>query len=143
MDFGNGDFAVFNDTSTNPVVNLTGSLQPGSVTVDAINNYTFGGAGKISGALSLTKTNSGALIILTANDYNGVTTIAQGTVQLGNGIYSGALGNSSIVDNGLLLMQQPASSTLGQHAGMTVYGPRWAFLASEATWPAPGARSRS
>jgi autotransporter-associated beta strand protein len=113
VDFGNGDFAVFNDTSTNPVVNLTGSLQPGSVTVDAINNYTFGGAGKISGALSLTKTNSGALIILTANDYNGVTTIAQGTVQLGNGIYSGALGNSSIVDNGLLLMQQPASSTLG------------------------------
>ena len=63
--------------------------------------------------LSLTKTNSGALIILTANDYNGVTAIAQGTVQLGNGIYSGTLGNSSIVDNGLLLMQQPAGSALG------------------------------
>jgi len=113
VNFGNGDFAVFNDTSTNTVVNLTGSLQPGSVTVNAANNYTFTGAGKISGALSLTKTNSGALTILTANDYNGVTTIAQGTVQLGNGIYSGALGNSFIVDNGLLLVQPPAGSTLG------------------------------
>lgn len=113
VDFGDGDYAVFNDTSTNTVVNLAGSLQPGSVTVDAANNYTFAGAGKISGALSLTKTNSGVLIILTANDYNGVTAIAQGTVQLGNGISSGALGNSSIVDNGLLLMQPPGGSTLG------------------------------
>ena len=113
VNFGNGDFAVFNDTSTNTVVNLAGSLQPGSVTVNAANNYTFTGAGKISGALSLTKTNSGALTILTANDYNGVTTIAQGTVQLGNGISSGALGSSSIVDNGLLLLQPPGGSTLG------------------------------
>jgi len=113
VDFGDGDFAIFNDTSTNTVVNLVGVLQPGSVTVNAANGYTFTGAGKISGALSLTKTNSGTLTILTANDFNGVTTIAQGTVQLGNGIYSGALGNSSIADNGLLLMQQPSGSTLG------------------------------
>jgi autotransporter-associated beta strand protein len=119
VDFGDGDFAIFNDTSTNTVVNLAGALQPGSITMDATNNYTFSGAGKISGALSLTKTNSGTLIVLTTNDYNGVTAIAQGTVQLGNGIYSGALGNSSIVDNGLLLMQQPASSTLGNPIGGT------------------------
>jgi rhamnogalacturonan endolyase len=113
VDFGDGDFAVFNDASTNTVVNLVGAMQPGSITVDAANNYTLTGAGKISGALSLFKTNSGTLAILTANDYSGVTTIAQGTVQLGNGIDSGALGGSFIVDNGLLLMQQPDSSTLG------------------------------
>ncbi|MGD0259257.1 MAG: polysaccharide lyase family protein [Verrucomicrobiota bacterium] len=113
VDFGNGDFAVFNDTSTNTVVNLTGSLQPVSVTVNATNNYTFTGAGAISGALAVTKTNSGTWIVLTTNVYSGVTTIAQGTVQLGNGICSGTLGGSAIVDNGLLLMQQPNSSALG------------------------------
>jgi rhamnogalacturonan endolyase len=113
VDFGDGDFVIFNDTSTNFNVNLAGTLQPGSLTVDATNNFIFGGAGKISGALSLTKTNSGTLTILTTNDFNGVTVIAQGTLQIGNGIYVGALGNSLISDNGLLRLQQPNSSTLG------------------------------
>ena len=76
VDFGDGDFVIFNDTSTNFNVNLAGTLQPGSLTVDATNNFIFGGAGKISGALSLTKTNSGTLTILTTNDFNGVTAVS-------------------------------------------------------------------
>jgi len=105
--FTNGNFVVFDDTSTNSVVNLVGALQPGFVTVAAATNYTFSGAGKITGTLTLIKTNSGTLIVLTTNDYNGVTTIGQGTVQVGNGIISGALGSGLLVDNGRLLMQQP------------------------------------
>ena len=58
------------------------------------------------------KTNSGTLTILTTNDYNGVTTIAQGTLQVGNGIASGALGSGSLSDNGVLLLQQPDSRAL-------------------------------
>src|SRR6185437_13364459 len=51
-------------------------------------NYTLGSvstAGKITGLGSLTKTNSGTLTLLTANDYIGGTTIGQGTIQVGNG----------------------------------------------------------
>jgi autotransporter-associated beta strand protein len=110
--FINGNFVTFDDSSTNQIVNLIGALSPAAVTVDAATNYVFQGAGKISGTVSFTKTNSGALTILTTNDYNGVTTIAQGTLQVGNGIVSGALGSGSLLDNGQLLMQQPDSSAL-------------------------------
>ena len=110
--FTNGNFAVFDDSSTNPVVNLTGALSPAAVTVDATTNYIFQGAGKITGTVSFTKTNSGTLTILTTNDYNGVTTLSQGTLQVGNGATAGALGGGALLDNGLLLMQQPNSAAL-------------------------------
>jgi len=48
VDFGGCDYAVFNDTSTNTVVNSP-ARSTRLVTVDAANNYTFAGAGKISG----------------------------------------------------------------------------------------------
>jgi hypothetical protein len=87
--FTNGAFVVFDDTSSNATVNLAGALQPAFVTVNTATNYVFAGAGKISGTLTLTKTNSGRLIVLTTNDYNGVTTLGQGTIQIGNGLASG------------------------------------------------------
>jgi len=111
--FTNGNLVTFDDSSTNPVVNLVGALQPSAVTVDATTNYIFQGAGKITGTVSFTKTNSGMLTILTTNDYTGVTTIGQGTLQVGNGVVSGSLGSGSIVDGGSLLMMQPDNNTLG------------------------------
>ncbi len=110
--FANGTFVTFDDSSTNQTVNLPAAVQPAVVTVDAVANYTFQGAGKITGTVAFTKTNSGTLTILTANDYNGVTTIAAGTLQVGNGITSGSLGSGSLLNNGLLWMQQPVSATL-------------------------------
>ena len=110
--FSNATFVTFDDSSTNKTVNLVGALQPAAVTVDATTNYIFQGAGKITGTVSFTKTNSGTLTVLTANDYNGVTTIAQGILQIGNGVTSGTLGSGALVDNGELLMQQPNSSAL-------------------------------
>jgi fibronectin-binding autotransporter adhesin len=78
-----------------PSVNLTGTLAPASVTVNATASYTFAGNGCISGPTGLTKTNSGTLTILTTNDYTGVTTLGGGTLsvaQLANGGSPGALG---------------------------------------------------
>lgn len=111
--FTNGASAIFDDTSTNTLVNLTGALQPAFVTVNAAKNYTFAGTGKITGTVTFAKTNSGTLVVLTPNDYSGVTTIGQGTIQVGNGVTSGALGAGLIVDNGTLLMLQPGDSVLG------------------------------
>jgi autotransporter-associated beta strand protein len=125
--FTNGNFVTYDDSSTNQIVTLTGALQPAAVTVDATANYVFQGAGKITGTVSFMKTNSGALTILAANDYNGVTTIGQGIVQVGNGITSGALGSGALVDNGILTMQQPNSSSLSNtisgSGGLAQIGP--------------------
>jgi autotransporter-associated beta strand protein len=110
--FTNGTFVTFDDSSPNHTVNLPAAVQPAAVTVDATANYTFQGAGKITGIVAFTKTNSGTLTILNANDYNGVTTIAQGTVQVGNGATSGSLGSGSLLNNGVLRLQLPVSATL-------------------------------
>jgi fibronectin-binding autotransporter adhesin len=93
-----GQAVVFDDTATgNFNVNLTTALSPSSVTVtNSINTYTFSGAGKITGSASLVKTGTGTLIITTANDYTGGTTVSGGTLQIGDGTNSGALpGNTT------------------------------------------------
>src|SRR6185437_15632670 len=85
---------------------------PASVTVDAAANYIFQGAGNITGTVSFNKTNSGALTVLTMNDYVGVTTIGQGTLQLGNGATGGAIGSGAVQNDGVLLLDEPANTTL-------------------------------
>jgi len=88
------DTVTFDDTSTNYVVNLAGTLMPGSVTVNTYNGYTFSGGGKISGVAGLVNNYSGTLTILTTNDYTGATTINAGTL-----LVNGALGNTVVTVN--------------------------------------------
>jgi len=110
--YSDGDFVTFDDTgSSTPPVDLTTVLQPAGVFVNATSNYTFSGVGEISGTATLTKTNSGALTILTTNNYSGVTIIGQGILQLGNGITSGSIGTNVIQNSGLLILNLPGSST--------------------------------
>ena len=112
--FADGNVVTFDNTgSTNPAVSLVGSLKPNTITVDATGDYTFSGSGKFSGATVLTKTNSGTLTILTDNAYTGLTIIAQGTVQVGNGGSSGSLGTAAIQDNGTLTWNQSDNDILG------------------------------
>jgi autotransporter-associated beta strand protein len=109
--FSDGNFVTFDDTgSSTPPVNLTTTLQPASVIVNATSNYTFSGSGKISGTATLTKTNSGILTILTTNNYSGVTTISAGILQLGNGTNSGTLGTNAIQNSGTLVLNLPGSN---------------------------------
>ena len=91
--FHNGDYTVFNNSSANTTVNLSGTLSPLSVTVNGTQSYTFGSTGKISGGGTLADNSSGTLTVLTANDYSGGTTIGGGaTIQVGNGTTTGAIG---------------------------------------------------
>ena len=80
--FYSGNNVTFDDSATNGTVNLTNAVIPNAVLVNATSNYTFTGAGKISGPASLTKTNSGTLTIANTNDYQGATVINGGTVKL-------------------------------------------------------------
>jgi len=78
-----GDTVRFDDSgSASPAVNLVGTLSPAALTIDATQDYTFSGSGKISGTGGLTKTNSGTLTIQALNDYTGVTSLEGGVISI-------------------------------------------------------------
>jgi fibronectin-binding autotransporter adhesin len=86
VEFDNITFSdTFNGGSPTPVsnttVNVTGPVNPSSVTVNANStNYTISGPGVISGSASFTKTGTGTLTMTTGNTYTGPTTISGGIV---------------------------------------------------------------
>lgn len=131
--FYTGDTNTFNDNTTNFVVNISGTVTPASttvVTVNAVNNYTFAGAGDITGTTGLTKTNSGNLTILTTNDYTGVTTFGGGILSVSNLAYGGAsspigaAGNTpaNLVFNGGTLAYLGANQTTDRGATFQTNG---------------------
>jgi autotransporter-associated beta strand protein len=74
------------------------------------NTDTFSGV--LSGAGALTSTGAGTLILIATNTYSGGTTIAAGTLELGNGGTSGSVvGN--ITDNAALVFNRSDEVTYG------------------------------
>ena len=108
--FKDGDNVTFDNSGSNNVpVNLAAVVSPGSTIVNASKDYVFSStaSGRISGVGSLLKTNSGRLTLTTDNDYSH-TTIAGGTVQLGDGATSaGSLGTGNVTNNGVLIYNRP------------------------------------
>ncbi len=90
--FHQGDPVVFGDVgSTTPAVNLIGSLQPASVTLNTSGNFVFGGSGSLTGSMALTKAGGGTLTINNTNGYTGNTTVSNGTL-----LVHGALNASAV-----------------------------------------------
>jgi len=98
--FHPGDKVIFDDSgSTNPAVNLIGSLQAGSVTFSATKNYTLGGSGALTGAMTLAKSGGGTLTLSTTNNFSGTTIVSNGAL-----IVNGSLSQSAVtVLNGATL----------------------------------------
>ena len=69
-------------------------------------------ANPISGSGNLTNNGSGTVILTGANSYSGYTAINAGTVQVGNGGATGALGGNSIIDNGSLVFNLSSTITV-------------------------------
>lgn len=92
------DSVIFDNTGiAKSNVNLTTLVTPASVTVNSAGDYTFAG-NPIGGVSALTKSGSGKLTLINSNSFTGVTTIANGTLQIGNGGVAGYL-NSSIIND--------------------------------------------
>jgi len=105
IDYVDGENVKFDDTATNPVVNISvATVSPGSVTIsNNVQNYVISGSYGIAAAASLTKLGAGQVLLGTVNTYPGNTVISAGTLTLGaaGAIPSGSAAGSVIV-NGLL-----------------------------------------
>ena len=111
-----GDSVTFNDASSNGDVTLSGTIQPGSTTVNNTSTaYTFSGSGQISGAASLLKSGTGTLTISNTNSYTGGTVISAGTVVLSTSNALGTGGTTTLGDgntganNVTLLLSVPST----------------------------------
>lgn len=88
--FIQGDTALFNDVgSANATVNITETVLPAEVIVNATADYTLSGTGSIGGTGGLTKTNSGKLTIQAVNGYSGATAVKGGTLSVSTVANSG------------------------------------------------------
>lgn len=118
--FVSGDNALFNATgAANANVNIASTVTPGSVTVNATTDYEFNGAGLISGAGSLTKTNTGKLTITSVNAFTG-----------GLNLLGGTLSVSSLADAG-------TDSPIGKSGPILVSGGAFEYLGANVTWNRP------
>lgn len=98
---------LFNDTASQTLVTLAGTVSPSKVT---FNNSTLGyflsGAGKISGSASFLKQGTASLSLLTTNDYTGTSTFEGGSTTinvLANGGSPSSIGASSAAPSNLVL----------------------------------------
>ena len=107
----NFDGGILRALQTNPsfITHFSGNelnIELGGLTIDTQGftvatdvNSAFSGDG------ALTKTGPGTLILVSNNDYMGGTTIAQGTLQLGNGGTTGSV-TGNILDDGVLTISR-------------------------------------
>jgi len=111
--FTNTDFVTFNNSGSNAMpINLTTDLTPATISINSTNNYEFGGAGKLTGLVIITKTNTGKLTLTTDNNNAGATLLRQGTIQIGTNGTSGLLsGNVSMATNTTLIFNRSDAST--------------------------------
>ncbi len=109
LQIGNGGTTGSLNTSStitdnaNLVFNNTGILGQGA-------NFS---AAPITGSGTLTQAGAGGTLVLTAaNSYTGVTTISAGTLQVGSGGATGALGPGSVFDNATLAFKLSGPTTV-------------------------------
>jgi len=108
--YGQGNFVLFDDNATGTTtVNLTTTVNPGSVTVNNTNlTYALVGVGKISGNIGLSKQGTGTLLIQNTggNNYTGVTVVSNGVLSvtnLSNGGVASPIGAASASPTNLVI----------------------------------------
>ena len=97
LELGNG--------SQNGNLASTSIVNNSAFIVDTISGTSQTLVGSLSGSGTFTKQGDGTLILTGTNSsFSGTTTIASGTLQLGNSTTNGALGSTSIVNNSALVV---------------------------------------
>ncbi len=121
--FNNSDKVTFNSTGiANSSVTLSGTLAPGSVTVDtSAGNYTLNG-GQIAGGASLLKKSANTLLLNEANTYGGGTVISNGVLKIGinNAVSSTGAGDVQVVSPATLDLNGLNNTVNGLNGSGTV-----------------------
>lgn len=113
--FYQADAVVFDDTGAySGVVTLATTLLPASVQVDTASNYTWTGAGKVSGNAGLTKSGAGLLTISNANDFSGLVLVSNGILKVGNANALGSSNGGTVVVGGTVDLQNQALMAGGE-----------------------------
>jgi fibronectin-binding autotransporter adhesin len=81
---------------------LTGATIPDGSNLAFGSSQPMTMAGTVTGTGGLIQTGTGTTTLITSNTYSGTTTIAHGTLQIGNGGTVGQYGSGNVVDNGFL-----------------------------------------
>ncbi len=127
--FRNLDNVTFNDAGSNsPAVAITGSVNAGTITVNAAQDYTFGGTGTLDGG-AIVKSGNGTLTITNSNHtYSGGVQINGGAISvatLGNAGGPSSLGSKPAIgiDGGMLTFTGATESSshglaIGSNGGM-------------------------
>jgi autotransporter-associated beta strand protein len=96
-----GDFATFDDSALDFIVDITTPVRPSSITVNnTATNYVFSGS-PIGGSGSLTKSGTNVLTLATPNTFSGGSTVSGGTLAFTNGAL-GSSGNVILATGGTL-----------------------------------------
>jgi len=93
--------------------------------------------GDNGGATALTKNGPGTWLLTGTNSYSGVTTIASGKLQVGNGGATGSIGSGAVVDHGTLDFNLTTTVTNGAVSGVGSVindGPGTVILAGNNTY---------
>ena len=93
------DDSITNDANPTTTISIPAAVNPNIITNNSTTNYTFSGAGKISGGATLYKLGSSTLTIDTTNDYTGNTTALAGTIVQGTNNALGAATGTLIITN--------------------------------------------
>ncbi|MDP2323443.1 MAG: autotransporter-associated beta strand repeat-containing protein, partial [Gammaproteobacteria bacterium] len=104
--------AVFDDTATNFTVNIPGTVTPSSITVNSANDYTFQGAGAITGATGIAKSGGGMLTISSANSFSGNVLLNAGSIEMRDPAALGT-GTISITPGASLRLNSASAINLG------------------------------
>ena len=99
--YDNGDDAQFLGSGAGTIT-LSGTINPGSVTVNSASNYTFTGA-QIEGTGTLTKDGAGTLILTSNTAYTGDTNINGGVMELQLASGFGGTNSDFNINNGSTL----------------------------------------
>ena len=118
--FVNGISVTFDDTGSNNVpVALAGSPQPASVTINAMKNYTFGGAGLIADSGTFTKSGTGSLTFTNSgnNSFSGGVIINSGILALGTDSVSPTTENQFALGTGSVIIDTNGQLRFGGKRG--------------------------
>jgi autotransporter-associated beta strand protein len=110
--YADGNSVTFNNVGgTNPVVNIPGLVAPSAVTVSGSSNYSFTGAGGITGGAALLKSGTGTLTVLNNNTFVGNVFLSGGTLAIGNAGANGSLA-ANITNSAALVITTPLDQTV-------------------------------